>query len=71
MSNNEKLYVSQEDLYRVGNSTSPQMTKLRVGEITIRGMNGIKMVVADGKGISLYNKSGLDKSSLSGWIWEI
>ncbi len=71
MANNEKLYISQEDLYRVGNSTSPQMSKLRSGEITIRELNGIKMIVADGKGVSLYNKDGLEKSELSGWVWEI
>jgi len=29
------------------------------------------MIVANGKGVSLYNKSGLEHSSLSGWIWEI
>ncbi|MEO0443002.1 MAG: hypothetical protein AAFZ92_04575 [Pseudomonadota bacterium] len=42
MANNEKLYISEEDLYRVGNATSPQMSKLRAGEITIIGINGIK-----------------------------
>lgn len=34
-------------------------------------VNGIKRVIANGKGISLYNKAGLDKMPLSGWVWEI
>lgn len=29
------------------------------------------MIVADGKGISLYNKEGLELSTLSGWVYEI
>ena len=29
------------------------------------------MIVANGKGISLYNKTGLDLAPLSGWVWEI
>lgn len=69
--NNEKLFLTEEDLYRVGNSSSPQLTKLRIGEITIVDLDGIKVIIADGKGISLYNESGLKKSSLTGWIWEL
>ena len=34
-------------------------------------MNGITHIVANGKGISLYNKRGLDLAPLTGWVWEI
>ena len=71
MIKNEKLYLAQEDLYRIGNSSSPLLTKIRSGEITITELNGVKVIVADGKGVSLYNRAGLERSSLSGWIWEI
>lgn len=67
----EALYIVQEDLFRVGNSTSPQMAKVRAGEITLIEVNGINVIVADGKGVSLYNKAGLEKSSLTGWVWEL
>jgi hypothetical protein len=33
--------------------------------------NRIKMIVANGKGVSLYNKIGLDLVPLKGWVWEI
>lgn len=34
-------------------------------------LDGIKMIIANGKGISLYNKVGLDLIPLKGWVWEI
>jgi len=71
MTNTEKLYITQEDLYRVGNLSSPRLTNIRPNEINIRLLNGIKIIVANGKGVSLYNQNGLEKSALSGWVWEI
>ena len=29
------------------------------------------MIVANGKGVSLYNRPGLDLAPLTGWVWEI
>jgi hypothetical protein len=67
----EKLYIASEDLYRIGNSASPTLSKVRPREVTITTVNGIEMIVANNQGISLYNKIGLDESPLTGWIWEI
>ncbi|MCH9691015.1 MAG: hypothetical protein K0U59_02945 [Gammaproteobacteria bacterium] len=69
--NTEKLYIAPEQLYRIGNNSSPQTTKLRLNELSMYEMNGIKHVRADGRGISLFNKEGLDAIALSGWVWEI
>ena len=71
MARNEPLYLAPETLYRLGNGTSPLMTRIRPGEIDIIEVNGIKVIVSNGKGISLYNKHGLDLAPLSGWVWEI
>ena len=67
----EKLYIVPEDLYRLGNASSPLLTRIRPGEVDVTELNGIKMIVANGKGISLYNKEGLDMVPLTGWVWEI
>jgi len=67
----EKLYLAPEQLYRMGNASSPQTTKLRPDEISIYEVNGIKHVRANGRGISLFNKDGLDQIPLTGWVWEI
>jgi hypothetical protein len=68
---NEKMYIVPEDLYRLGNASSPLMTRIRPGEVDVTELNGIKMIVANGKGISLYNKTGLELIPLTGWVWEI
>lgn len=71
MANNEKLYLTQEDLYRIGNSTSSKLTDVRQGEIKTIEVNGVKTIVANDKGVSLYNKQGLNDAPLSGWVYEI
>ncbi len=71
MDSREVLYLAPEDLYRLGNATSPLLTRLRPGEVDIFDENGVKMIVANRKGVSLYNKVGLDLVPLTGWVWEI
>lgn len=71
MNRKEPLYLAPETLYRLGNGTSPLMSRIRPGEIDLTEINGIKIIISNGKGVSLYNKSGLDLSPLTGWVWEI
>ena len=63
MANNEKLYIAQEDLYRFGNSASSRISKVRPREITTINVNGIETIVANGHGVSLFNKEGLDANA--------
>ena len=71
MNANEMLYITPQELFRLGNANSSLISRVRDREIDTNDLNGIKTVVANGKGISLYNKAGLDKIPLSGWVWEI
>ena len=71
MSTRENLYLAPETLYRLGNATSPLLTRVRPGEIDTINMNGVTMIVANGKCVSLYNKTGLDLAPVTGWVWEI
>lgn len=71
MNSKEILYLASETLYRLGNSTSPLLSKMRPDDINIIDVNGVKMVVANHKGVSLYNKEGLNLVPLTGWVWEI
>jgi hypothetical protein len=45
----EVLYFLPEDLYRIGNATSPLMTRIRAGEITLMDINGVATIVANNK----------------------
>jgi len=68
----EDLYFAPEDLYRLGNSTSARLTNVRrPKDVDTTEMNGISMVIANGKGISLSTKDRLDKARMSGWVWKI
>lgn len=71
MKQNEPFYLSPETLYRIGNGTSPLLTKVRPGEVDTIDINGVTHIIANGKGISLYNRQGLDLAPITGWIWEI
>ncbi len=68
----EDLFFAPEDLYRLGNSSGPRLTNIRrPKDIDTIEVNGITMVVANGKGISLSTKERLDKTQMSGWVWKI
>ena len=53
MSISEEFYIIPEEVYRVGNSTSPLLHKVRSGEVDVMEMNGVKIILANGKGVSL------------------
>lgn len=67
------LYLLDEDLYRLGNSSSPKLHNVRLKDVDTYEDNGILMVHANGKGISLFNLQELQRreSSLTGWVWKI
>lgn len=66
------LFLAPEDLYRLGNATSPRLTHVRrPKDIDTIEVNGITVVVANGKGVSLATKDRIDKTPVSGWVWKI
>lgn len=55
------LFLAPEDLYRLGNATSPRLTNVRrPRDIDTVDVNEITVVVANGKGVSLATKDRLD-----------
>ena len=68
----EDLYFAPEDLFRLGNSTGPRLTNVRrPKDVNTIEINGITVVVSNGKGISLSTKERLDTTPMSGWVWKI
>lgn len=66
------LYLAQVDLFRVGNSESPRMDRVRINkDIDIYEQNGIPMVRANGKGISLFTEEEIQQTRFEGWAWKI
>ena len=66
------LYMTEEDLYRLGNSTSPRLDHVRE-EIDVQTYehNGIRFVRAAGEGISLLTESRIATLKRGGWLWKI
>lgn len=65
----DECYLVPEEVFRVGNATSPLLEKVRGGEVDVVDRNGVKVILANGKGVSLYNEAGLRVAPLSGWVW--
>ena len=66
------LYLAPEDLFRLGNSTDPRLTHIRrPKDIDTVEINGLLVVIANGKGISLATEERISKSPVSGWVWKI
>ncbi|WP_225073842.1 hypothetical protein [Desulfuromonas sp. CSMB_57] len=66
------LFLAPEDLFRLGNATSPRLTHVRrPKDIDTIEINGITAVVANGKGVSLATRDRLDKTPVAGWVWMI
>lgn len=63
------LYLSQDDLYRFGNSISPRLDHVRSNDVDLYENNGIVLVRANGKGISLLSEEEARRKP--GWLWLI
>jgi len=71
--NPQFLYMLDEDLYRLGNAASPKLNNVRPQDVDTYETNGILMVLANGKGVALFNLEELQRreSGLAGWVWKI
>jgi hypothetical protein len=66
------LYLLVEDLFRLGNSTSPKLTNIRPRDVDcFKRDDEVLMIRANGKGISLFNQARMESSGLHGTIWMI
>lgn len=65
----DDLFIVPEDLYHLGTSTESMLTYVRTRDLVLLELNGVTMVVANGRGISLASKTRLDKSPMTGWVW--
>lgn len=67
------LYMLDEDLYRLGNSTSPTLHRVRRHDVDTYERNGAVMVCANGKGISLISETRLKRIErvATGYVWKL
>lgn len=66
---NKEFFIVPEEVFRVGNGGSPRLHMVRPTEVDITEMNDIKIIIANGRGVSLYTKDELENTTLTGWVW--
>ena len=59
-----------EELFRLGNATDPQLSKVRARDVDVIEVDGKMMIVANEKGISLFGMTGIRLSPMTGWVWK-
>jgi len=52
-------------------SASPQLSHVRASDVDIIVLSGIRVVIANRKGISVYDAAAIEAVPLTGWVWKI
>ena len=65
----QEFYILPEELFRLGNSNDPKLSNIHSRDVDTIMINGITVVRANGKGVSVFDKQGINQSPMSGWVW--
>lgn len=65
------FYIVPEDIYRLGNVGGPRLSDVRARDVDTMEINGITVVIANGKGISVFDIEGIKLSPMAGWVWKV
>jgi len=66
-----EFYLIPEDVYRLGNSDSPRLDHVRARDVDTILVNGIVVVVANGKGVSVFDLEAITHAPFNGWVWKL
>ena len=64
-----EFYLVPVEIFRLGNSNSPRLNNVRLRDVNTTKLNGIEVIIANGKGVSVFDKVGINESPMTGWIW--
>lgn len=65
----KEFFILPEELFRLGNSSSPRLSNVRSRDVDTIEINGITVIRANGKSISVFDKAGINESPMTGWVW--
>lgn len=63
------FYIIPEEVFRVGSARSSLLSRVRRSDVDMRVANDIPVVIANGRGVSVYTEEQLKKAPLTGWVW--
>ena len=55
----EEFYLIPEEVFRLGNSGNPQLSHVRARDVDVIEINQMSVIVANGKGISVFDIEGI------------
>ena len=67
----KSFFIIPEDVFRLGNALSPRLGNVRARDVDTTSMNGILVVIANGKGVSVFDETGIAESPFEGWVWKL
>ena len=67
----QSFFIIPEDVFRLGNAQSPRLGNVRARDVDTVVLNGILVVIANGKGISVFDETGIAESPFEGWVWRL
>jgi hypothetical protein len=65
----KEFFLVPEEVFRLGNADHPRLSHVRSRDVDTTQWNGITVVIANGKGISVFDRQGILESPMSGWVW--
>lgn len=65
----KEFYLVPEEIFRLGNANTPKLSHVRPRDVDTMQINGITVIIANGKGISVFDKEGINHSPMNGWVW--
>jgi hypothetical protein len=66
-----EFYLVPEDVFRLGNADSARLGHVRSRDVDTMSMNGIVVVIANGKGISVFDRESINLAPFTGWVWKL
>lgn len=66
----KEFYIVPEEIFRLGNSGSPRLSNVRPKDVDTVKINDIVVIRANGKGVSVFDRQGINESPMSGWVWK-
>ena len=65
------FYLFPDALFRLGNYDDPRLAHVRPRDVDLQETNGVAMVVANDKGISILTEEGIARVPIDGFVWRI
>jgi hypothetical protein len=65
------FYLIPEDVFRLGNADGARLANVRSRDVDTMTIHDIAVVVANGKGVSVFDRESINQAPFTGWVWKL